>query len=433
MSNLPTEVVDRVLASPYAAPEVKEVVQRRSWRSEAGPQQTKKVNLALSALAQEHNTITELIGVVGGDEQRFSRHLPFGHNNRTDVSQVQLEIGNRFDFLVTRGNYQQIIDAVHAALPALKENRPISDKRRTAEDIEQQRQKAAEREAQQQQREVEIVEAARLLALACPWALPLTAPMSREARVAANLKTELTRAFPGIVFSVKSSRSAVDYRWELGPREADVSAIADKYAYGEFDSMQDLATEDRSIQGEAVDRVLGRVRFVHGRREIPDTVRSQVEQLLCEAQRVAYAGPQTPNVFGQGDSRWLSDHVREILTRTTFPLRSEIDGIVWKDSGYDELSGEDVDRSGYYLTFKACEAALAAPATAAAGVSVTENIGKNGIEIRFDSKPPQGTLDQIHAQGHGVWRWHKKGKFWYAKANETTRTFAQSLLSGGGA
>lgn len=440
---------DHLAQSPYAAPEVKEAAKRK-WLYEAGPRQIKLVIEALNTLAREHNTFTELIGVIGVSEQAYSMCPMFGVSNREDVSKVQKEIAERFDYTVTRKNYQAIVDAVSQAMPALRDARPVNDKRRSPEDEDARQREQQEREREQRERRLER-EQERLAAEAprraeidrlelelrerYPWAQK-DPKLSPQAQAAANLRRELAEAFPGIKFSVRSDSasmcSSVDYSWELGPTGDEVAAIADKYEYHRFDSIQDLASEDNSAYGEAVERVLGRAKYVSGQRSIPEPTCEQIGRLLCEAQRVEYAGDTTEHVFGQGDTRCLRDHVREILSRTTFPLHSEITGMVWKESGYDELTGEDVKQSGYHLTFSESPYAdidHSEPwAAKKAGVTVNENPAKAGIEIRFEPKPSQAILDLIHAQGHSVWRWHKKGKFWYAKANESTRAFAQSLL-----
>jgi hypothetical protein len=427
--------------------------QARKWISEAGPRQTKQVNEALNKLATEHNTFTEKIGVIGVNESSYDLYSPFGGASRADVSKVQQKIAERFDYTVTRQNYQDIITAVSQALPILRANRPVRDKRRTREEdterdveMETKRQTAQEGDVADQAHAVEVARIEQELREKYPWARKDEA-LSRQAQAAANLRAELALTFPGVKFKVTSDSASmtnsVRYEWTLGPDGNQVSTIADKYAYGRFDPMQDLSTSDNSAFGEAVERVLGRAKYVSGSRAIPEAIREQIGRLLCEAQQVEYQGDWTPHVFGQGDTRQLLDHVTEILSRTTFPPHQEIASLVWKECGYDEVTGEDVQHSGYYLTFNSknicpmckgeageicCEINLESK-----GITVTENVAKVGIEIRFDPKPSQDVLDLIHAQGHGVWRWHKKGRFWYAKANDSTRAFAQSLLGGGGA
>jgi hypothetical protein len=62
----------------------------------------------------------------------------------------------------------------------------------------------------------------------------------------------------------------------------------------------------------------------------------------------------------------------------------------------------------------------------AGGVTVTENEEKDGVEIRFASKPDPATLERIKSAGG--WKWSRFSKCWYAKRNPATLAFAQSFL-----
>ena len=55
---------------------------------------------------------------------------------------------------------------------------------------------------------------------------------------------------------------------------------------------------------------------------------------------------------------------------------------------------------------------------------VTMNSAKNGVEIRFDSKPAESIL--IGLKGNGF-KWSGKQKMWYAKQNPETLAFAATL------
>ena len=56
--------------------------------------------------------------------------------------------------------------------------------------------------------------------------------------------------------------------------------------------------------------------------------------------------------------------------------------------------------------------------------NITINEEKNGIEIRFDSKPEEKAIEELKANG---FKWSAKGKFWYAKQNEERLAFANSI------
>ena len=59
--------------------------------------------------------------------------------------------------------------------------------------------------------------------------------------------------------------------------------------------------------------------------------------------------------------------------------------------------------------------------------NVTLNNEKNGIEIRFEGKPDAEIIESLKANG---FRWSNKQKMWYAKQNENTIAFANSIGDG---
>lgn len=59
--------------------------------------------------------------------------------------------------------------------------------------------------------------------------------------------------------------------------------------------------------------------------------------------------------------------------------------------------------------------------------TLTLNQELNGIEIRFDAKPLQTTLDGLKKLG---FRWHRQKKFWYAKQTPERLEMAQAIADG---
>ena len=49
------------------------------------------------------------------------------------------------------------------------------------------------------------------------------------------------------------------------------------------------------------------------------------------------------------------------------------------------------------------------------------NTEKNGLEIRFNSRPPQTTLESLKSAG---WRWSKFAACWWIKDSPSARGFA---------
>ena len=57
---------------------------------------------------------------------------------------------------------------------------------------------------------------------------------------------------------------------------------------------------------------------------------------------------------------------------------------------------------------------------------VSENREKNGIEIRFPSRPGDDVLANLKAHG---WRWSRFSKCWYNRNSEEARTFAEEIAA----
>lgn len=55
------------------------------------------------------------------------------------------------------------------------------------------------------------------------------------------------------------------------------------------------------------------------------------------------------------------------------------------------------------------------PPTSSTGPSVSENHDKNGVEIRFPSKPEAAVIDRLKANG---FRWSRHGSCWYHKKDQ---------------
>ncbi|NPV80789.1 MAG: DEAD/DEAH box helicase family protein [Firmicutes bacterium] len=68
--------------------------------------------------------------------------------------------------------------------------------------------------------------------------------------------------------------------------------------------------------------------------------------------------------------------------------------------------------------------ASVAPTHGTTGVQVTQNEEKDGVEIRFQSKPDASVISQLHHLG---FRWSPKQKMWYGKRTPERIEFANSL------
>jgi hypothetical protein len=65
--------------------------------------------------------------------------------------------------------------------------------------------------------------------------------------------------------------------------------------------------------------------------------------------------------------------------------------------------------------------------------TLTENDVKDGLELRFPTKPAEAVLEKFRQTKHlpleHRWHWHFRGHFWYARRNEATRAFAAALIA----
>lgn len=194
----------------------------------------------------------------------------------------------------------------------------------------EEREKAAEHKAN------EIKRLAAELRAKYPWAVASSAKLSEYARAAKNIKKELSLAFPGVKFSVKSESysggDSVDVRWENGPRYKDVEAVINKYQYGNFNGMDDIYEYDHSAMAEAVGIVLGQAKYVHGSRSTSEDVREAVTAAVRASHKIDGEGE-----LARVGSIWLSDYVYRVLAQSTIPP-------VWSSVAidYSKFEGEAI-------------------------------------------------------------------------------------------
>jgi hypothetical protein len=305
------------------------------WESEAGPRQTKQVNQALSDLNWHMKGEITLTGIVGKPEtEKRSHHtvcvLGGGGGNEDERGEALNAIGEKFNWLLTRENYRDVIAACEEAKANWEP--PVIDERKTEAELAERDRAIAEmdakREEESRKHAAEVTTIAAELRTKYPWAVgPNEMRGGKEitpwARAAANIRHELARKFPGVKFSVRartaSMMDAVDVRWTLGPTTAQVNEVIGKYQDGSFNAMNDMYEHDHSAFKSAVEQVLGGAKYVSGDRDYPDEYVERVGKMLCDAQNVEYVDQFTPHLFGAGDQKTLRDHVWQLLQHTPFP------------------------------------------------------------------------------------------------------------------
>jgi hypothetical protein len=66
------------------------------------------------------------------------------------------------------------------------------------------------------------------------------------------------------------------------------------------------------------------------------------------------------------------------------------------------------------------------PAPVVAGVTMTLNAAKNGVELRFPSKPSVAVRDSLKANG---WKWSGFSGCWYRRDTPQARAFAEAMVA----
>jgi proteasome lid subunit RPN8/RPN11 len=317
-----------------------------NFRSTAGPRQTKKATQALEKILSRGKCHIELTGVQGVNENR-SELWTFGDETCDDANRRFEEIGERYEWEISKTNFKQIeTDALQAVkdivLPVVDNRRSQDDERERLAAAEQQRQSNAKRSAEKSsQIDIEVEK----LRKKYPNAKP-EGEKSDKARAAANIRMELKAEFPRTKFSVRSRSasmmSAVDVYWTDGPTADAVDTIIEKYqTYGGMDQT-DYATTKSDAFSRAVRIVLGSAKYVSSHRKISDEIEQAADPFF------------TDEIFAsRRQEKWSqSEHLGRILHSSD--LRgSAIVGIERADNN-----------AGYVVKMSTKPAPTAQPATA---------------------------------------------------------------------
>lgn len=243
-----------------------------------------------------------------------------------------------------------------------------------------------------------------------------------------NCKKLLQSAFPHVKFSVRyssySGGNSLDVSWEFGPTTQAVEEIAKQFQRGPFDGMTDCYEYDNSAISRAWAAVLGSVKYVSCQRETSDLWSDVLlGKAIQEALRAKYA--QNGNGSDWQHEQMLEREASATLQATTFPHGFK-EGDPW-----EVVRNEDESQSNYWkLAFPQPET----PSTQepkkveavgnVAGVTITENPSKDGVEVRFSSKPAAAILAKLKDAG---FRWSKFQGLWYAKRTPRTLQVAREI------
>lgn len=352
------------------------------WENQgAGKIQCKRFNDAWSKLSWEDKTYDELTGIIGGSERRMTYTQLVTGGGRADVAEARNRIGEKFGWIVTAKNVNEIIAMIESELPTLAKNRPVQDNRKTAAAADQE---AADRKRLEEEHDRK----------------------SREER-----ELFLTYYGNGDTITVQPGQMAV------------VAQIC----YNDSDSMTDYYSPHAGL-GPAFALLV-----VHKQAETEALAR----RALATSQLLSYIDNWVWHVekYSMGHGCYLDQD----NGRAGFELPEELRG---KRESY---SNGAVTHGSWEIQFRhaydtpvtlpcfrdygsTAPAETTQPSTTAAtgGVTVKENTEKNGVEIYFDAKPDATVISKLKANG---WRWAHFNKCWYKKATDETRAFAKQFVS----
>jgi phospholipid N-methyltransferase len=358
-----------------ASPQELETMQK--WTNNgAGPIQAKRFNDAWSKINWENNTFIELTGIVGQAERRSVLSVLCGNDTRADVEAAKESIGERFNWTITRENVGDLVNALTEALTILQQNRPIHDNRTTPNEETERREKSA--------------------------------------KIAAEQKAKSDRATTAFIAHYGSGEKIT-----IQPGQMVIIA---QICFDNSDSMTDYFDRHASLSQPFALLIVSK---------------------QAETERLARRGIETSPLlsaipFDWHTEKWSMGHGNYLKSKDGFELPAKLQGLC---NQYG--SGGGVAHAHWEITFTRAYSQPITLDTIAGcgqtppdrgeptqttepveGVTVTENNEKDGIEIRFPSKPTTAMLDSLKAAG---WRWSRFSSCWYARRSDKVRQFAESL------
>lgn len=222
---------------------------------------------------------------------------------------------------------------------------------------------------------------------------------SSHALGAANLRKLLGRKFPGVKFSVRSDiysgGCSIHASWTDGPTRKEVEAICDLFTECTFDGMQDLKEYTNALFPD----IFGGADFVFADRELTP------ERYVETARELGFAAIMANGRMAGPDGIPLPQDEDERIRRAT-----------WGKSFYTAPAAPAIEPAPAHAT---------ATGSPGAGV-VSLNEEKNGVEIRFPSKPAQAVIDAAKAAG---FRWSRFGGCWWHKDTPAAREAAAAIAN----
>lgn len=136
------------------------------------------------------------------------------------------------------------------------------------------------------------------------------------------LRSALRQRFPGVKFSVRSSKysggASIRVHWTDGPTETEVRELTDLYTGASFDGMQDLKSYHDSIlvdEDGTPELVHFGADYIFENREVSDEFLAVAAEWIDRRESESFAGETFQCWGGCPDSGWISEGARVWMAR----------------------------------------------------------------------------------------------------------------------
>ena len=364
-----------------------------------------KITEQIKKLVGIKSYMLEKTGILGGEERETLLYVMFGQNALRNPEEFEVKKAEFLKWLasklITVVDYPEIRTKVKEIFDA---HVFINDLRLTEEQKQQQtieRNKImAEHEAKREEERIKTDQEAEALKKEYPY-LILTSQIGLSSRINAtkNIRIELDKVFPGLIFSIKSESysggDSINVNWTDGASSEEVEKIVKKYEQGHFDGMNDIY----EFTDRAFTKLFGGVKYLFCNRAVSPKRFQQVAEKLGYSENFTIKDEYTWELTGI-DDKLNENRVHNEITREAHKTSFYV------MPGKIEVSVQDIQNSQD-------------------GIRIQENKEHQGIEIVFDSKPSQDIIDRLKANR---FRWNNRTKVWYSKLNANSLRFANSFV-----
>lgn len=230
--------------------------------------------------------------------------------------------------------------------------------------------------------------------------------------VSAELKRQLTTAFPGVKFSVRRGRgtgsAAIDVSWTDGPDREPVEAIAHPMVGSRWNGADDRYERTGNQVTVTIDgkRVTGQpvVNHIGCQREVSDEVMAEAAALWSAAHDGAEPAGMADDFTCEKEwirQGWASSQVQELARLVVLPRR----WAVLQEAAAAKAAAIPAKVTKEKTT----------PAPAAEGLAIAHS-EEGGIHVTGTQRG-DGSRELLKAEG---FRWYRKGSCWYLPGTRTT-------------